>query len=174
MLPPYALLKLAFSDEAAAAAMNGYCENMLDEYSERFLNYFKEKPEGILSWTAILEVVLVVLMTMTNTSRTESLNALLRRVLGSRMQTRQMHIEDMSAKFTMNRIKLRARMFTAVKGFDPQKKNNVRNKRQVIKRAHKRKKPKAGPWRAFLSEANAGRGKTIISRPRTRIRRDRF
>ena len=104
-LPPYNLLATVYKPETAAGVV-AQCPKLRDSYTEGFIKHFPD----ITSYWAVLELCIVVLMGKTNTSRIESLNALLRRIIAMRYQSRPYSFVEVCSKFGLCRARITRRM----------------------------------------------------------------
>ena len=105
-LPPFSTLRLGLSDDYAAYALQA-CPALHDTFTESFLAYHKPVVGTMLSMEALVELVILIVFAKTNTSNVESLNSLLRRLLGSRYQTHSMDFVDICSRFILNGVRIR-------------------------------------------------------------------
>ena len=114
---------------------------------------------GIICYLALLELVLVIIFGRTSSSRIESLNALLRRML-SLAQTYVPEFKDLSAKFMLSRLRLRARSIANPPGL---KQRRRRKKAVQRSKGKKRSGGGGGAWRAFVRQRMKGQAKQLFT-----------
>ena len=137
-------------DDSYLQAFLNQCPLLRDQWSQSFYDYHVGRG-GLLNWFAILELVLLICFTRTNSARLESLNALLRRIIGTRYQSRSMSFVSLCSKFCLSRVKVRERELALghKRGNRPTRKKRV--KKRIAKTKHKRVGG-GGPFRAYMSK----------------------
>ena len=160
---PYVLFKLVV-DASALSVIKDTCAKMRDSFSDSFVSHYAEGEDftPLVSFRPLLELTIILIMCRTNTCRIESLNALLRRMIGVRYQTHCMKLLDLSNKFVLCRgrlrvsekLKLGMRHASAIKPVAKKKAySNKKKRKKTIREGHA---IGGGAWRAYTRKQCKG------------------
>ena len=117
------------------------CRCLWDVYTIDFVDHYEKETGGITGVVALLELALCIIMGRSNTARIESVNALLRRIIGARYQSRAIDIIDLISKFTLCRGRIReSRLLNANPKLEDARKKKRRKTYKTRKKLQKHSK----------------------------------